>query len=92
MQIMRIMAKDLIATRNNQKRFIQMQAQLQSICLRITTLRATADMTSAMSGVTKAMKMMNEETNIYQLKELEFFFFLPFKPSSIHNNKQHTAQ
>jgi len=49
----KIMAKDLVRTRNHIQKFYQMRAQLQAVGLRIQTLQSTQAMAEAMRGVTK---------------------------------------
>eukprot|EP01059_Diplonema_ambulator_P000082 TRINITY_DN10063_c0_g1_i2.p1 TRINITY_DN10063_c0_g1~~TRINITY_DN10063_c0_g1_i2.p1 ORF type:complete len:146 (+),score=38.90 TRINITY_DN10063_c0_g1_i2:51-488(+) len=52
---LRIMAKDLVRTRNHGTQFYKMKAQMQAVSLRLQTLNSTAAMAKAMQGVTKSM-------------------------------------
>jgi len=47
------MAKDLVRTRAQIQKFYQMSSYLQTINLRIQTLKSTAAMAGAMQGVTR---------------------------------------
>lgn len=58
------MAKELIKTRNQTQKLYQMKAQLQSVGLRINSLKSTQAMAEAMKGVTKVI-----------LKTHKLFFF-----------------
>jgi len=60
----KIMAKDLVRTRNQVQKFYKMRAELQAVSLRIQTLHSTASMADAMKGVTKAMIRMNRSMNL----------------------------
>jgi charged multivesicular body protein 2A len=51
----RIMAKDLIRTRNAISKFHAMKAQLQAVSIRIQTMSSTAAMADSMKGAAKAM-------------------------------------
>ena len=55
------MAKDLVRTRRYVKKFILMKANIQAVSLKITTLKSTNTMATAMKGVTKAMGTMNKQ-------------------------------
>jgi len=70
----RIMAKDLVRTRQYIQKFYQMHAELQSVNLRIVTLKSTADMTEAMKGVTLAMMRMNRAINMPQMQKIMMEF------------------
>lgn len=50
MEAVKIMAKDLVRTRNFVKKFILMKANIQAIALKVQTLRSQAAMASAMKG------------------------------------------
>lgn len=49
----RVMAKDLVRTRNYIQKFYQMRTQLQAVSLRIQTLRSSQHMAEAMRGATR---------------------------------------
>ena len=51
MEAVKIMAKDLVRTRNFVKKFILMKANIQAISLKLQTLRSQAAMANAMKGV-----------------------------------------
>ena len=50
MEAVKIMAKDLVRTRNFVKKFILMRANIQAIALKIQTLKSQAAMANAMKG------------------------------------------
>lgn len=47
------MAKDVVRTRNYVTKMYKMRAQLQAVGLRLQTLKSTAEMMTAMRGVTR---------------------------------------
>ena len=51
MEAVKIMAKDLVRTRNFVKKFILMKANIQAIALKVQTLRSQAAMATAMKGL-----------------------------------------
>ena len=74
----RIMAKDLVRTRQYIQKFYQMHAELQAVNLRIVTLKSTAAMTDAMKGVTLAMMRMNRAVNMPQMQKIMMEFRIFF--------------
>lgn len=66
----KVMAKDLVRTRNYIKKFYAMRTQLQAVGLRIQTMRSNQSMAQAMSGVTKAMRTMNKQMNLPQISKI----------------------
>lgn len=66
----KIMAKDIVRTRSYVTKFYKMRAQLQAVGLRLQTLRSTAEMTKAMSGVTRVMVGMNQRMNIPAMQKV----------------------
>ena len=50
MEAVKIMAKDLVRTRNFVKKFILMRANVQAISLKVQTLKSQAAMATAMKG------------------------------------------
>lgn len=50
MEAVKIMAKDLVRTRNFVKKFILMRANIQAIALKVQTLKSQAAMANAMKG------------------------------------------
>eukprot|EP01059_Diplonema_ambulator_P000081 TRINITY_DN10063_c0_g1_i1.p1 TRINITY_DN10063_c0_g1~~TRINITY_DN10063_c0_g1_i1.p1 ORF type:complete len:213 (+),score=76.46 TRINITY_DN10063_c0_g1_i1:51-689(+) len=71
---LRIMAKDLVRTRNHGTQFYKMKAQMQAVSLRLQTLNSTAAMAKAMQGVTKSMRMMNARMNIPAMQKVMMEF------------------
>jgi len=70
----RIMAKDLVRTRNQIQKFYNMGAQLQAVSLRIQTLKSTQSMAEAMKGVTRAMQVMNRQMNLPAMQRIMMEF------------------
>ena len=60
----KVMAKDLVRTRNAAKKFMLMKANIQAVSLKITTLKSNHTMAQAMKGVTRAMATMNKKVFI----------------------------
>lgn len=50
MEAVKIMAKDLVRTRNFIKKFILMRANIQAVSLKIQTLRSQSAMANALKG------------------------------------------
>eukprot|EP01117_Protostelium_nocturnum_P000092 TRINITY_DN1017_c0_g1_i2.p2 TRINITY_DN1017_c0_g1~~TRINITY_DN1017_c0_g1_i2.p2 ORF type:complete len:210 (+),score=82.45 TRINITY_DN1017_c0_g1_i2:2453-3082(+) len=74
MGAIKIMAKDLVRTRNNVSRFYKMRTELQAVGLRIQTVASQNAMAEAMKGVTKAMMTMNKRMNIPQMQKIMMEF------------------
>lgn len=66
----KIMAKDLVRTRNYVQKFYKMRAELQAVSMRIVTLKSTAAMGDAMRGATRAMMVMNRQMNLPQMQRI----------------------
>eukprot|EP00053_Salpingoeca_punica_P005440 m.54335 g.54335 ORF g.54335 m.54335 type:complete len:227 (+) comp13242_c0_seq1:160-840(+) len=81
----KIMAKDLVRTRNHVKKMIKMKTQIQAVSLKIQMLKSTQTMAKAMKGVTKAMQRMNAAMNIPALQQIMMEFE---KQSEIMDMKQ----
>lgn len=74
MDAVRIMAKDLIRTRQYCTKFYKMKANMQAVSLRLQTLQSTAAMTKAMAGATKAMRSMNGKMNLPAMQKIMMDF------------------
>mmetsp|Transcript_27671 Transcript_27671/g.77379 ORF Transcript_27671/g.77379 Transcript_27671/m.77379 type:complete len:249 (+) Transcript_27671:191-937(+) len=70
----RILAKDLVRTRNHIQKFHEMKAELQAVNLRMQTLRSQAAMATAMKGVTKTMVRMNRQMKIPEMQRVMMEF------------------
>ena len=70
----KVMAKDLVRTRNYIQKFYKMEASLRAVGLRIQTLKSSQAMAQAMRGVTKAMMMMNRQMNLPALQRIMMEF------------------
>ena len=85
MATVKIMAKDLVRTRNTQKKFMVMRANIQvdltwlnqtrleldvqAVSLKISTIKSQHAMAEAMKGVTKAMTRMNKNMKLPQMQK-----------------------
>jgi charged multivesicular body protein 2A len=74
MGAVKIMAKDLVRTRNNITKFYKMRTELQAVSLRIQTLQSQQAMTQAMKGVTRAMMVMNRQMNLPAMQRIMMEF------------------
>jgi charged multivesicular body protein 2A len=66
----RVLAKDLVRTRNSITKFYALKSQLQGVSLRMQTLKSTQAMADAMNGVTKAMGAMNKKLNLPAISKI----------------------
>ncbi|RNF02605.1 charged multivesicular body protein 2A [Trypanosoma rangeli] len=66
----RILARDLVRTRKYQQKMYRMRTQIQGVSLRIQTMQSTGQMATAMKGVTKAMRSMNNRMNIPEMQRV----------------------
>jgi charged multivesicular body protein 2A len=66
----KIMAKDLVRTRNFMSKFIEMKTQLNAVSLKLQTVKSHDAMVSAMKGVTKALTSMNKQMNLPGLTKI----------------------
>merc|ERR1739848_183351 len=70
MDAVKVMAKDLVRTRQHIKKFMLMRANLQAVSLKMTTMKSQHTMANAMKGVTKAMGRMNKSMNLPQIQKI----------------------
>jgi charged multivesicular body protein 2A len=73
----KVMAKDLVRTRQASKKFMLMKANIQAVSLKITTLKSNHAMAQAMKGVTKAMATMNKKVPIHSFMIFQFCWSSP---------------
>ncbi|CAI5742369.1 unnamed protein product [Hyaloperonospora brassicae] len=66
----KIMAKDLVRTRQHVTKFYTMRSQLQAVSLRLDTAQSAEAMTSALQGTTTAMKAMATTMNLPRLNQI----------------------
>ena len=74
MDAVKIMAKDLVRTRRQVKKFMLMRANIQAVSLKIQTLKSQNSMAQAMKGVTRAMQNMNKQMNMPQIQKIMMEF------------------
>ncbi|GMM49443.1 ESCRT-III subunit protein [Starmerella bacillaris] len=73
-QSAKVMAKDLVRTRNHIQKFYAMKTQLQTISLRIQTVRGNQQMAQSMLGASKLLGNMNRQMNLPQLSKIAMDF------------------
>lgn len=70
METVKIMAKDLVRTRNYITNMIKMKANVQAVSLSMQTLKSTAQMSDSMKQVTKTLILMNKKMNLPELQKI----------------------
>ncbi|KAI6184234.1 hypothetical protein M3Y97_00574300 [Aphelenchoides bicaudatus] len=70
MDSVRVMAKDLVRTRQYRKKFVIMRANIQAVSLKVQGLKSQDAMAQAMRGVTRAMSAMNRQLNLPQIQRI----------------------
>ena len=70
MDSVKIMAKDLVRTKSQVKKFNIMKANLQVISLKTATLKSQNSMAQAMRGVTQGLIRMNRQMNLPQIQRI----------------------
>lgn len=70
MDSVKIMAKDLVRTKSQIKKFNVMKANLQAISLKTATLKSQNSMAQAMRGVTQGLVRMNKQMNLPQIQRI----------------------
>jgi len=74
MDSVRVMAKDLVRTRQYRKKFVMMRANIQAVSLKVQGLKSQDAMAQAMRGVTRAMASMNRQMNLPQIQRIMMDF------------------
>lgn len=70
----RMLAKDLVRTRNNITRMYQMRTQMQSVSMQLTSMRTNESMANAMGNVVKIMGRMNHTMNLPAMQNVMMQF------------------
>mmetsp|Transcript_29656 Transcript_29656/g.50067 ORF Transcript_29656/g.50067 Transcript_29656/m.50067 type:complete len:219 (+) Transcript_29656:184-840(+) len=83
MGAVKIMAKDLVRTRNYITRFIEMKTHLNAVSLKMQTVKSHDAMAQAMKGVTKALTAMNKKVNMPGLQKIMTEFMRENEKSEI---------
>ena len=65
-----ILAKDVVRNRNAMHKFLRLSSQLESLGLRIETIKAQAGVTQALKGAASAMHQLNKMVNVPQLQQI----------------------
>merc|ERR1719167_1483901 len=74
MDAVKVMAKDLVRTRRQCKKFMIMRANIQAVSLKIQTLKSQNAMATAMKDVTKAMQKMNKQMKLPEIQKIMMEF------------------
>lgn len=69
-----IIAKDLVRNRSAMKKFLKLGSQLESLGLRIETIKAQAGVTAALKGAAGAMAHLNHMVNLPQMQAIMMKF------------------
>lgn len=69
MDAVKVMARDLVRTRQHIKKMMLMKANMQAVSLKMTTMKSQHTMAQSMKGVTKAMGRMNSSMNLPQIQK-----------------------
>lgn len=70
MKAVKIMARDLVRTRQYITKFIEMRSQLQGCALKLQTVKSHAAMAEAMSSTAIAMKKMNKAVDVPAINKM----------------------
>ncbi|CAM9116914.1 unnamed protein product [Ectocarpus sp. 8 AP-2014] len=74
MGAVKVLAKDLVRTRNYVTKFIEFRSHLQGVGLKLETVRSHEAMAGAMKDVTKAMVSLNKQVNVPALQKIMLEF------------------
>lgn len=74
MGAVKVMAKDLVRTRNYIQKFYQMKTQIQGISLKLQGVRSNQQMMQSMRGATKLLSGMNQQMNLPGLQKIAMDF------------------
>ncbi len=70
MGAVKVLAKDLVRTRNYVTKFIEFRSHLQGVALKLEVVRSHEAMSSAMKDITKAMVKLNKQVNVKSLQKI----------------------
>lgn len=70
MKSVKIMAKDLVRTRQFVTKFVEMRSHLQGVSLKLQTIKSHQAMADAMAATGKAMTKMNQAVNIQGIAKM----------------------
>jgi len=70
MKSVKIMAKDLVRTRQYVTKFIEMRSHLQGCALKLQTVKSHQAMAEAMKNTAKAMHKMNKAVNVQSITKM----------------------
>jgi charged multivesicular body protein 2A len=66
----KVMARDLVRTRQHITKFIEMRSHLQGVSLKLQTVKSHEAMASAMQNTAKAMAKMNKAVNVKTITKM----------------------
>lgn len=69
-----IIAKDLVRNRAAMHKFLKLSSQLESLGLRIETIKAQAGVTAALKGAAGAMHQLNRMVNVPEMQHIMMKF------------------
>lgn len=70
MKAVKIMARDLVRTRQYVTKFVEMRSQLQGCALKLQTVKTHAAMAEAMASTAKAMSRMNKAVDVPAINKM----------------------
>lgn len=74
MAALRVLAKDLVRTKQYISKFHVMKSNMQSLSLKMQTMKTTHEMGLAMGKMTKSMKRMNKKMNVQTINKIVMEF------------------
>ena len=69
-----ILAKDLVRNRKAMQKFLKLESQLQSLDLRVTTIKAQSGINNALKGAAQSMHQLNRMVNVPQMQAIMMKF------------------
>lgn len=70
MESVRILAKDLVRTRNYEKKFNVMKANFRAISMKLLTFRSYSSMMEAMNNIVTSLRMLNKHFQLPQIQKI----------------------
>eukprot|EP01065_Artemidia_motanka_P043336 TRINITY_DN5991_c0_g1_i1.p1 TRINITY_DN5991_c0_g1~~TRINITY_DN5991_c0_g1_i1.p1 ORF type:complete len:266 (+),score=103.96 TRINITY_DN5991_c0_g1_i1:73-870(+) len=74
MDVVRIMAKDMVRLRQNQAKMLRMKTRMESVSRELSVMASTAEMGKAMQGVGRVMGQMNRSMNLAGMQQVMMEF------------------
>ncbi|KAJ8906563.1 hypothetical protein NDN08_003056 [Rhodosorus marinus] len=70
MENARMLAKDLVRSRNMRTKINRMKTQMQGVSMQLTTMTTSQNMANIMGGVVKAMGVMNKQMDLPSMQKV----------------------